>query len=211
MSFSSRITPLLATLLLLAGNVVCANADQLRGTNSTNSTKGTDASREGVLLPSATLNGSGKPVDAFRSFMDIEFAPEDRGNSTHARKLASYTTDEYNMACFVNYERSIRGLQLLYWSADLLDEAQRWSSFMADTGSFYHRDPLDQNLDSGWWSLAENIANHWSVAYDGAHTSLMNSEGHRRNILNPDLNRIGLGVRQNGNGQYYVTEIFKQV
>jgi len=31
-----------------------------------------------------------------------------------------------------------------------------------------------------------------------AHVGLMNSEGHRENILDPKLNKIGIGVIDNG-------------
>ena len=149
--------------------------------------------------------------------MEIGFPADDEmSNATHSsdgqnRKLASYNTLEYNMASYTQYERVSRGLQPLYWSADLLDEAQRWAAYLAQSRQLYHRNPLSQNINSGYRSLAENLAMHWSVQYSGAHTSLMQSAGHRANILNPNMNRIGVGVRQASNGYYYVCEIFKQV
>jgi uncharacterized protein YkwD len=97
------------------------------------------------------------------------------------------------------------------FSADLQAEAQRWASQMASTGQLEHRSPLSENIENGWLSLAENVAANPSLAFEGAHTSLMNSPGHRANILNPNLNRIGLGVSQAANGTYYVCQIFKQV
>ena len=39
-------------------------------------------------------------------------------------------------------------------------------------------------------------------------TAWMNSEGHRANILNSSFTKIGVGVAQNANGQYYWTQQF---
>jgi len=54
---------------------------------------------------------------------------------------------------------------------------------------------------SGSWRTAENIAVQSERGPDGImddvaqlHTSLMNSPGHRANILNPDLDYIGIGI-----------------
>ena len=41
----------------------------------------------------------------------------------------------------------------------------------------------------------------------GAHTSLMNSPGHRANILNARLTHIGIGVAAGGAG-YTATQLF---
>ena len=196
--------------LLSSFSIDHVNADMLRRTKELEEVE--EHSFE--LLSPESEYGFELPEDGFEPSLelaDIEMAPENRAsNSTHDRKLASYNNNELQMARYINYERTRRGLQALYWSADLLDESQRWSNYMARTGNFHHRNPLGQNI-RGYRRLAENIANHWSIAYSGAHTSLMNSPGHRRNILNPNMNRIGVGVRRNSRGQYYVTEIFKQV
>jgi len=42
---------------------------------------------------------------------------------------------------------------------------------------------------------AENLALHPSV--ESAHQGLMNSPGHRANILNPNLTEIGIGIIPN--------------
>jgi uncharacterized protein YkwD len=36
----------------------------------------------------------------------------------------------------------------------------------------------------------------------------MNSPGHRANILEPRFQRIGVGVYQNAQGEFWVTEMF---
>lgn len=149
---------------------------------------------------------------------DVEFAPEDEEDEDDSlkedhhgnRKLASYNSQELKMAQYVQYERTRRGYQPVRWSADLLDEAQRWANHMARMSRLSHRKPLSQGIN-GYRLLAENVAYHWSVGYSGAHTSLMNSPGHRKNILNPRINPIGVGIRRASNGYYYVCEIYKQI
>jgi uncharacterized protein YkwD len=57
----------------------------------------------------------------------------------------------------------------------------------------------------GAGGVAENAAYNYSAA--GAVSSWMDSEGHRANILNPDLTSTGVGVASDGNG-YYFTQDF---
>jgi len=43
---------------------------------------------------------------------------------------------------------------------------------------------------------------------DRAHTAWMNSEGHKKNILNPDFTELGIGLYPKGNGSYAYTQMF---
>jgi uncharacterized protein YkwD len=47
---------------------------------------------------------------------------------------------------------------------------------------------------------------HYNVNY--GHQALMNSPGHRANILEPRFTKIGVGVYQDAGGQFWVTEMF---
>lgn len=49
-------------------------------------------------------------------------------------------------------------------------------------------------------TAGENIAGNGSVT--GANTALMNSPGHRANILNPNFTHIGIGIGINSGGSY---------
>jgi uncharacterized protein YkwD len=99
----------------------------------------------------------------------------------------------------VGAERKARGLPPLAWSDDLARMASDWSSQMARTGQFVHRD-LDAARGRpgiGQFSaLGENIA--WVRGYDDdghqLHLGWMRSEGHRRNLLQPGFDTIGIGV-----------------
>ena len=46
----------------------------------------------------------------------------------------------------------------------------------------------------------------YNVAY--AHTSLMNSPGHRANILEPRFTKVGVGLYRDDQGRFWVTEMF---
>jgi uncharacterized protein YkwD len=133
---------------------------------------------------------------------------------------ATVSPEEEENFQYVNRERRQHGLQELLWSDDLSREAQRWSRHLADTGELYHRKPLSQNIDEGWITVTENVAYNPSAGYDGAHSSFMQSPGHRKNILDPKVNRMGIGVTKvwypgsenyRAGDLYYVVQIFKQV
>jgi len=52
----------------------------------------------------------------------------------------------------------------------------------------------------------ENLAGNSSV--ENAHISLMNSSGHRQNILSPDFTHIGIGIRPSSRYGYLYTQMF---
>jgi uncharacterized protein YkwD len=56
-------------------------------------------------------------------------------------------------------------------------------------------------------SAAENVAYGYGDAA-AVMTGWMNSEGHRKNILNPDLKEIGIGYAQGADGRPYWTQDF---
>lgn len=51
----------------------------------------------------------------------------------------------------------------------------------------------------------ENIAQNTGV--NKAHTALMNSSGHRKNILNPNFTHLGIGIKKAERG-YISVEMF---
>jgi len=88
--------------------------------------------------------------------------------------------------------------------------AEEHSKWMIESDIFSHTgengsspaDRIREELDlTGSWRTAENIAVQSVRGADGffddvedLHTSLMNSEGHRANLLNPNLEYIGIGI-----------------
>ncbi len=118
---------------------------------------------------------------------------------------------ELLMLGLINEERASRGLDPLTINANLNDASEDHSQWMLDTDTFSHTgqggSSATQRIENadyaleGSWATAENIG--WQsergapgIADDvrDIHESLMNSPGHRANLLNPDLEDIGIGI-----------------
>lgn len=119
---------------------------------------------------------------------------------------------ERRMYELVNIDRARNRLPPLQLSASLSAVSRLHSSEMATRGFFSHHSPTtgqpQDRLDRagiGWSSCAENIALHVSV--EEAQASLMQSPGHRANLLSGKYTQIGIGVVEIG-GQVYVTQNF---
>jgi uncharacterized protein YkwD len=113
----------------------------------------------------------------------------------------------------VNEERRARGLPAFSWDSQLSSLASTWSSTMAHTGSFLHRN-LSSLFGSPSYSdryrtLEENIyeGNGSFGTAGSAHVALMNSPPHRAAMLNPGLTSLGVGAYCSG-GTLYVTQDF---
>lgn len=118
---------------------------------------------------------------------------------------------ERYMLDLINDERTSRGLDPLQLERSLNQSAEDHSLWMLETNTFSHTgvngtsatDRMDAAgfVRSGSWRTAENIAVQSERGPDGImddvaqlHQSLMDSPGHRANILNPDLDYIGIGI-----------------
>ncbi|WP_299701847.1 CAP domain-containing protein [uncultured Tateyamaria sp.] len=135
---------------------------------------------------------------------------------------------ERQMLDLINEERTSRGLDPLTLERRLNDASEDHSDWMDQTGNFSHTginqsDPGDRMRDAGFtfsgnWTWGENIAFQSErgapgISDDvvGLHTSLMNSPGHRANILNPNFELIGIGIEEGDGPGYdavYVTQNF---
>ncbi len=131
-----------------------------------------------------------------------------------AGAAATVTTSagEARMLELVNQARNAAGLPSLYAEQQLTDFARAYSSEMIQYDFFGHVSPVSGNLQqriaargiTGWTLAGENIAKAPSV--DVAFEALMNSPGHRENILRPEFNCIGIGVVADGNTLYISQE-----
>jgi uncharacterized protein YkwD len=109
---------------------------------------------------------------------------------------------EMELYDLVNRERGIAGLAEFEWNENLVNIARRHASDMWTRKYFSHYSPEGNNagdrLEAGgvnYYLAGENLALADSV--DTAHQGLMNSEGHRANILSPNFKKIGIGVVDN--------------
>lgn len=114
-------------------------------------------------------------------------------------KLTPDPEAEQRMFELVNQERAKQGLQPLKWDDQLRDVGRAHSLEMFQMGYFAHNSPVsgtpfDRMRKAGIKFLVagENLAYAPNVQI--AHEGLMNSPGHRANILRPEFGTIGIGV-----------------
>lgn len=111
----------------------------------------------------------------------------------------------------MNNERRSRGLPLFSQRGDVSAISRGHSQAMAAAGTIYHNDAYfapstKQRLDAAL--LGENVARNADI--DDAHRRLMNSPGHRANLLDARFTVVGLGVYRSSTGSLYVTQNFVQ-
>jgi len=120
---------------------------------------------------------------------------------------------EMQMVELVNEERAAVGLPALTLDPRLVPIARQHSEEMFRLRYFGHQSPVNgspfDRLDAAgirYSRAGENLAYARSVAV--AHRGLMQSEGHRANILRPEFTRIGIGVMTAGQYGKMFTQMF---
>lgn len=122
---------------------------------------------------------------------------------------------EAAMLALVNAERAkVGGLRPLAADADATAVSRAHSGDMFERSYFAHvtpegRTPFDRLRAAklGYRAAGENLA--LARTLDMAHTGLMNSPGHRANILNPAFGRVGIGILDGGRRGLMVTQTFR--
>ena len=122
---------------------------------------------------------------------------------------------EAAMLALVNAERAkVGGLRPLAADAEATPVSRAHSGDMFERGYFAHvtpegRTPFDRLRAAklGYRAAGENLA--LARTLDIAHTGLMNSPGHRANILNPAFGRLGIGILDGGRRGLMVTQTFR--
>src|SRR5215831_12405510 len=129
--------------------------------------------------------------------------------------LAPASPPEQQLFQVLNSARERNGLEKLEWNAKLATAAQAHAEELARHGDLSHvfpgELPLEQRVGATgerFDAVAENVAATDNV--DDAHVGLMNSPGHRANILSPKYNALGIGVVKVGS-RVYVAQDFAHV
>jgi uncharacterized protein YkwD len=129
--------------------------------------------------------------------------------------MGGFAQSMFNSA---NSERTSRGLPALAVHGCVVYVANIRSNDMAANNYFSHTSPngstafslLDQyGVPHGW--AGENLArNNYpsNEAVQIAMRDLMNSQGHRDNILSPNYTHMGIGYANDGTGMHYFTMVF---
>ena len=142
--------------------------------------------------------------------------------------MSQHSANEQYLLELINSERAKAGVQPLAFDTDLSESAEDHSQWMLATDTFSHTGvggstPTARMKDAGYsfngsWASGENIA--WATTRNPTgtadevlllHNNLMNSPGHRANILNGNFREVGLGVEvgdYRGRESAFVTENF---
>jgi uncharacterized protein YkwD len=126
----------------------------------------------------------------------------------------------------VNASRAQAGVKPLTFDAELVDSAGKHSDWMVAQDVFSHTGAGGSSASArmkaagyDWTAAGENIAyisGSGAATIDAAdverlHTNLMNSSGHRANLLSTKYEEIGIGLTQGdykGRDAIFVTEDF---
>jgi uncharacterized protein YkwD len=110
----------------------------------------------------------------------------------------------------VNAERQRVGVAPLRLNDKLTAAAQRHAQDMATNRNLSHQGSDGSTMrsridDTGydWMAIGENVA-MGQTSPEAVMQSWMNSAGHRRNILNPDFQELGVGYAEGGGRPYWV-------
>ncbi len=121
---------------------------------------------------------------------------------------------ERELFASVNQARRAQGLAPLRWDDALAAAARRHAEVMAKRGSAQHGFEGEPSLSSrvkqagarfSW--LSENVTQGPTPRF--IHSQFMNSPPHRANILDRDMDSIGVGVAERG-GQLFAVEDLSQ-
>ena len=133
--------------------------------------------------------------------------------TTATASSAGMTADEQQMFTLVNGERTKLGILPLKADTVLTQVARTKSQDMIAHNYFDHQSPtygspfqMMAKFGVTYQTAGENIAGNSSVA--GAHTALMNSTGHRANILNKAYTHVGIGIVKGGQYGMMFTQEF---
>ncbi|HEY6129928.1 MAG TPA: CAP domain-containing protein [Candidatus Acidoferrum sp.] len=112
----------------------------------------------------------------------------------------------------VNRERATLGLRQLQWDYALANAARLHTTLLASHDSLSHRFDGEADLQTrlrmagaSFSLVAENVAEAPDVST--LHIAWMNSAPHRANILDPQVDSIGIAIERRGE-QYYATQDF---
>lgn len=131
---------------------------------------------------------------------------------------------EQHVVDSINAERAEADLPALKIEVHLNAAAQGHSDWMAETGTTSHdglggSSSKERIEDSGFplgdsWRTSENVASGPVFGaldeseLDTLHEMLMDSAGHRDNMLDPGVAYVGVGVAVGANGRVFLTENF---
>jgi hypothetical protein len=129
--------------------------------------------------------------------------------------VAASPSPEQQLFKLLNLERENAGVGKLQWDSNVAQAALEHARKLAQNAALSHQFAGEPQLDqrvgatgARFNAVAENVA--LADTAEDAHVALMNSPGHRANILNPNYNAVGIAVVQRGK-TLYIAQDFARV
>lgn len=159
-------------------------------------------------------------VGAFMVPLALAQQPSQQVKAPKKKPRMTVEAIEWAVFDFVNIERKKEGLSELRWNKDLAEIARVHSQKMSKIGAVSHYEDdltLAERMRkagfTSWTALGENVAQN--RGYDNpakaAVEKWMQSDGHRRQILDPKFNVTAVGVAYDGKGQVFLTQEFAKM
>lgn len=174
------------------------------------------------LVQAATLYGGGlKPTVDRLAEEATKFVTIEPGSDEHvpmnfptlSANLPEDAQGETAMLELVNRERTQKGLSTLTVDTRLVALARAKSRDMFARNYFAHPNPDGKTVANHmeqarieYRIVGENLA--YAPDTQTAHSGLMNSPGHKANILDPEFHRVGIGVINGGIYGKMYTQVF---
>ena len=141
--------------------------------------------------------------------------PEQKPESTPEQKPSTdFSSYQQQVLDLVNAERTKRGISALTLDSNLSSVATKKSQDMVNKNYFDHTSPtygspfdMMKQFGISYRTAGENIAKGQKTPQEVV-TAWMNSEGHRKNILNPNFTNLGVGIPKDSKGTTYWTQMF---
>jgi len=160
-----------------------------------------------------------EPTNIFKVMVG---AVEETEKYTHEdkAKVKDSIFPEETMLKLINRDRSKMNLPDLKMINEVNRIAEKHSKEMAEEGEINHVSRLTGDVSDrikDWKDynmffiskLGENLSKAKDV--HSSQKGLMESPGHRGNILDPDFNSVGIGIAKGKDGYLYITQIFLQI
>ncbi len=166
-----------------------------------------------VVSPKALISDVG--ILSYKlSYTNVDDVPEKSAYALSSQKLQVENAQANIHFEIDNAIRAKAGLNTFSWNSQVAQVAYLHSKDMADNNYFSHtslsgKSPFTRLTEAGisYRSASENLS--WGEGYYDAiesHHGLMNSLGHRKNILDPNLRELGIGASYNSG--LYITQNF---
>ena len=147
-----------------------------------------------------------------RSLLVAQPQPGPSGPAASSWPGTGPSEDEQKILDLVNQEREKANVRKLVWDQNLAEAARAHSALMAANANVGHVLPGESSVaermaasHARFTASAENVA--LADSAEEIHMALMNSPGHRRNIMSPRYSAVGIGVVLR-KGRLYVTQDF---